>query len=388
MIPTQTMTPFPVFSDNGTKLQPDESKYSAGFAEADVLPYQWVNWFLNTASDAITKINSGVQSVEVELNNILTEAGKTPSTLTTTQVLDSIVSIITTKISKNLTIKDADETNAGATIAFTSGGNITLKLPATIKATLTGNASSATNSSQFDSKTPAQFRTYMSKVVETVTGSQSIVPVYDGKYYLNAASTFILTIADGDEAGVTIEVRNISAVKHTLQGKIGGTTSIQKDLSAGDIVLLEWDGDKWDIVSFNAEWQNEWQDITSDWSLAYASASSSMSLSKVYYRKATEELKILVAFSNVTFSSVAGGYFGLKYTGNIAKINSIRSRTDYTITGSIITTGTSYSQTNPQPLWMRGYRIMTNETTIYATVKNDVAASVTVTGTAALHVVL
>lgn len=245
MIPTQTMTAFPVFSDNGTKLQPDESKYSAGFAEADVLPYQWVNWFLNTASDAITKINSGVQSVEVELNNILTEAGKTPSALTTTQVLDSIVSIITTKITKNLTIKDADETNAGATVAFTSGGNIVLKLPATIKATLTGSASSATNSSQFDSKTPAQFRTYMSKVVDTVTGSQSIVPVYDGKYYLNSATTFILTIADGTENGVTIELRNISGVKHTLQGKIGGTSSVQKDLSAGKTATLEWVGDKW-----------------------------------------------------------------------------------------------------------------------------------------------
>lgn len=387
MIPTQTMTAFPVFSDNGTKLQPDEAKYSAGFVEADVLPYQWVNWFLNTASDAITKINSGVQSVEVELNNILTEAGKTPSALTTTQVLDSIVSIITTKITKNLTIKDADETNAGATIAFTSGGNITLKLPATIKATLTGNASSATNSSQFDSKTPAQFRTYMSKVVETVTGSQSIVPVYDGKYYLNAVSTFILTIADGTENGVTIELRNISGVKHTLQGKIGGTTSVQKDLSAGDIVLLEWDGDKWDIVSFNAEWQNGWQDITSDWSLAYSSASSSMLLNKVYYRESTGEIKIIVKINNMSFSSDAAAYFGVKYTGNIDAIIALRSSSSFTITGANVSFGSSYVS-GQQTIFIRAFRILTGETTVYATLKNDTPSSQTYTGLATIHITL
>lgn len=45
--------------------------------------------------------------------------------------------------SRNFTIKDNDETNSGPASSVNGGGNVTLKLPATIKASITGNASTA-----------------------------------------------------------------------------------------------------------------------------------------------------------------------------------------------------------------------------------------------------
>ena len=116
MIPTQTQTQFPVFANNGTKLEPDASKYTNGFVEGDVFPYQWENWLMNKASDAITKHNAGLDSIEKELNSILTEAGKTADNTKFNQVLESIVAIITTKISKNIEISDADGSHTGAQV--------------------------------------------------------------------------------------------------------------------------------------------------------------------------------------------------------------------------------------------------------------------------------
>lgn len=90
MIPEQTLVQFPEFSDSGTKVKPGDAKYSAGFQEADVLPAEWLNWFLNKASDGISVINSGVASMEKELNNIVTETGDTPAEGTNNQVVTSI----------------------------------------------------------------------------------------------------------------------------------------------------------------------------------------------------------------------------------------------------------------------------------------------------------
>jgi hypothetical protein len=43
------------------------------------------------------------------------------------------------KTARTITIKDADETNSGASVSFDGSGNIVIKLPATLKAALTGN---------------------------------------------------------------------------------------------------------------------------------------------------------------------------------------------------------------------------------------------------------
>lgn len=45
---------------------------------------------------------------------------------------------------RNITVQDADGTNSAAAVSVNGGANVTLKLPATIKATLSGNASTAT----------------------------------------------------------------------------------------------------------------------------------------------------------------------------------------------------------------------------------------------------
>ena len=59
---------------------------------------------------------------------------------------DGTADITTTKwgTARNIYIADSDATNTGAAVSVNGSGNATLKLPATIKATLTGNASTAT----------------------------------------------------------------------------------------------------------------------------------------------------------------------------------------------------------------------------------------------------
>lgn len=90
MTPNQTITAFPEFADGGTKTKPGDAKYSAGFVEADVLPAEWLNWLLNKPSAAITEIKAGLESIEKELNNLLTAGGETADITDDTQVVDSI----------------------------------------------------------------------------------------------------------------------------------------------------------------------------------------------------------------------------------------------------------------------------------------------------------
>ena len=90
MIPTQTLSAFPEFGNSSTKVKPDDTKYSAGFVNADVVPYEWVNYLHNKASVGITDLNSGVSSMEKELNAVVTAGGATPSESSNNQVLNAI----------------------------------------------------------------------------------------------------------------------------------------------------------------------------------------------------------------------------------------------------------------------------------------------------------
>lgn len=96
MIPTQTFEEFPEFSNTGAKVKPDDAKYAAGFVPSDVLPAQWLNWLMNKASGGVTRLNSGVKSIEEELNNVVSDTGATPAVGTKNQVLTAIKSIIGT----------------------------------------------------------------------------------------------------------------------------------------------------------------------------------------------------------------------------------------------------------------------------------------------------
>ena len=142
------------------------------------------------------------------------------------------------------------------------------------------------------------------------------------------------------------------------------------------------------VIDYVSGGFSTWTDITSDWSLAYSSSPSSMSLSKVFYRNSTKELKILVALRNSSFTSVATGYFGVKYNGNIQDIKDLRTSDTFSVSCGCLTKSASYSTTNPQPLWIRGCRFLTGETTLYATLKNDVSTTISYTGMCTIHIVL
>ena len=94
MINTQTLVNFPVFGDNATKAQPDNAKYAAGFQPADVYPAEWVNWVWNKASGGVTALNTGVDMMEREINNVLDGADKNPDATKDNQLLESIQKLI------------------------------------------------------------------------------------------------------------------------------------------------------------------------------------------------------------------------------------------------------------------------------------------------------
>lgn len=98
MIPNQTLIDYPEFSNNGTKVKPDDQKYAAGFIPTDVLPAEWLNWFLNKDSAAITELNKGVASIEGELNNLLAAGSQTPAEAQTAQVVAAINKLIQTAV--------------------------------------------------------------------------------------------------------------------------------------------------------------------------------------------------------------------------------------------------------------------------------------------------
>lgn len=57
---------FPVFGDNSDKEKPDDPKYAAGFLPGDVLPAEWLNWFLNAMSTGYNQlVNQAVSLVDL-----------------------------------------------------------------------------------------------------------------------------------------------------------------------------------------------------------------------------------------------------------------------------------------------------------------------------------
>ena len=87
MTPTQNFDNYPEFENAGQKSQPADAKYSAGFIPSDVLPAEWLNWFLNGATKGVTALNTGVKSVEQEINTVLESRSVTPSINEANQLL-------------------------------------------------------------------------------------------------------------------------------------------------------------------------------------------------------------------------------------------------------------------------------------------------------------
>lgn len=95
MIPTQTnLELYPEFGNNASKVMPDDTKYTNGFVQSDVLPAEWMNWAWSKNTKGITALNSGVKSMEEELNALVQEAGNTPTAADSTQVKTSVLQLI------------------------------------------------------------------------------------------------------------------------------------------------------------------------------------------------------------------------------------------------------------------------------------------------------
>ena len=87
MISTQTFENYPEFANAGQKSQPNDAKYAAGFIPSDVLPAEWLNWFLSGATKGVTALNTGVKSIEQEINAVLASRAVTPDITATNQLL-------------------------------------------------------------------------------------------------------------------------------------------------------------------------------------------------------------------------------------------------------------------------------------------------------------
>lgn len=91
MIPTQTLESYPVFGDNATKIKPGDTKYANGFIEGDVYPAEWVNWKWAKDSKGMSDANTGLCSIEQEINNVLTCAGIAPNLSCTDQLYNAMI---------------------------------------------------------------------------------------------------------------------------------------------------------------------------------------------------------------------------------------------------------------------------------------------------------
>ena len=135
---------------------------------------------------------------------------------------------------RNMYISDSDGSHTGAAVSVNGGVNATLKLPATIKATLNGNADTATKL--------ATARTIQTNLASTASAS------FDGSANIIPGVTGTLPIANGGTGATTASTArdNLGAQSKVLYGNSAPSDSIG---SNGDVyIALESDDIKKDIV--------------------------------------------------------------------------------------------------------------------------------------------
>ena len=129
---------------------------------------------------------------------------------------------------RNITISDSDGTNTGSAVSVNGSGNATLKLPTTIKATLSGNASTATKATQ-DSAGQQINTTYikgLSVSGKTITytkgdGSTGTITTQDTNttYSVGTASALGLTKLYTGTGTATDGTMTQNAINSALNGK-------------------------------------------------------------------------------------------------------------------------------------------------------------------------
>ena len=132
---------------------------------------------------------------------------------------------------RNISIADSDATNTGTAVSVNGSGNVTLKLPATIKATLSGNASTATKATQ-DSAGQQINKTYikgLSVSGKTITytkgdGTTGTITTQDTNTTYSAATTSaagLMSAADKTKLdGIATSANNYS---HPNSGATAGS---------------------------------------------------------------------------------------------------------------------------------------------------------------------
>lgn len=152
-------------------------------------PFKKKLYISGTGIDA----SSSGDVLSIDFSNIEAIALQSPVKINGTD-FDGSVDITTTNwgTARNISIADSDSTNTGTAVSVNGSANVTLKLPATIKAALSGNATSATKATQ-DSDGNTIKSTYLKLSGGTMTGtinSQHLIPKTNNTYNLGSSSMY------------------------------------------------------------------------------------------------------------------------------------------------------------------------------------------------------
>lgn len=233
MIPQQTLESYPVFSDNGTKVKPDDAKYAAGWAQADVVPAEWLNWFFNKNSKGITLLNAGVDSIEKEIISVLTEYGISPDDTKTNQLLTAIKKLAP-QVTSCTSAASAATKEISVTGSVLKAGNI--YVVAMTNGNTYGDGSVTYPSLSINGGTA--YPMCDSKGAYLKSGAwkdgETITLVYDGTKYLKFSSP-VDEIGNGNPYAVTSNA--VSCIMAT------GTTITGPKLTAGGNIKIMWTAD-------------------------------------------------------------------------------------------------------------------------------------------------
>lgn len=181
-----------------------------------------------TSADKLTVADTGSATVPTYFS------GGVPTACTSLS-LNTTGSAAKWTTARNITISDDDATNSGDPVALDGSSAVTLKLPSTIKATLSGNASSATTAASADklsvnagdSNTPV----YFTGGVPTVCTSLDLNTTGSAAKWTTARA-FKITDSDATNSGASVNVDGSAAVTLKLPSTIKASLS-GKATSAG-----------------------------------------------------------------------------------------------------------------------------------------------------------
>lgn len=223
MINNQTLIPYASWGNNGNATEPDDTKYAEGFVPSDVLPAQWLNWFLRTSSTGQTALNSGVASMEAELNNILTAAGITPSESVKNQVLTAIKLLNVASATKLATARSI-QTNleSGSAVSFDGSANVTPGVSGILPIANGGTGNSNGNAASATKLETA--RTFKTNLANGTAAS------FNGTSDALLGVTGVLPVANGGTGNTTNQAA-------TCAGNAGSATKLQTARNIGGVAF-------------------------------------------------------------------------------------------------------------------------------------------------------